>query len=71
MSARRRYLAWSVVLGLVWGGLTLFVTLRFGDAPQLGLGQIAIPALLWAFFVWMVWTLRKGYIRLKGETHNA
>ena len=67
LSARRRYRVLSGVLVCGWAGLTVVVTLRFAEAPQLGVWRIIFPIALWVFLAWVVWTLRKAYVRMPRE----
>jgi hypothetical protein len=49
---------------IVWAALIVIVTVKVSDAPQLGVGQLLVPALLWGVLVWFIWELRKWYRRL-------
>ena len=64
MTAQRRYILMSVLVVVAYAALILVVTFKVAEAPQLGVGQIIVPAVLWAFLIWIIWGLRKGYLRL-------
>ena len=68
MTAQRRYIVVSTIVVIAYAALMLIVTFKISEAPQLGMGQILVPALLWAFLIWMIWALRKGYLGLDNAT---
>jgi hypothetical protein len=62
--AKHRYLVMSCIAVLVYAVLIIICTMKFAQAPQLGVGQFLWPALLWGALIWIIWDLRKWYHRL-------